>query len=253
MWSAISSIGGALVGGIFGSNSAKQVNNAQISSNDKWNQVNADFANKQHDYQVAQNEKAWDYQMNRHKYNVEDLRAAGINPMLSNGASAPGQSMNSAAPGGSLSNSGVSGLQNPGQLISNSVTSGINSAIDAKRQQSQEALNQANVAQISENVLNLAASRNLTYASTIKIEQEVQNLWQQLKLTKEQQALVQQQTAKTRNEAFSIKLSNDQKQILTNFYKQYQSSLISKDLNLPTLIRTVMPGLEDTLRQLNWR
>lgn len=213
---------GSIIGGNQAANSAKDVNRQSIA-----------FAK-----QSAQNKYQW---------TVNDMRAAGLNPMLmmSHGATGANQP----------------GLHNPGTTTQAAYTgagqnlaAGINSAAAAKNAETQAAVGHANVAIASEQVLNLAATRNLTYEQTFKVNQEITNLVEQLNLTREQSALVFQQARHSAAQARSVQLNNDQLEIFNRFIKQHEGSFIARELNMPSLIRTIMPGLEDTLKQLNnWR
>lgn len=249
-------VGGGLsaIGGIFGANSAKEVNRDQINAAninnaqqlahaDKWNQIHQDF-----NVNSAKNKYQW---------TVEDMRKAGLNPMLTmsqgaqGGSSASGLGYNPTTPQ----------LQNPGGAIQAGFTgaganaaSAINSAAAMKNAETQEAVGHANIAIASERVLNLATERNLTTAQTYKIEQEINNLVAQLKLTEEQSALAFAQTGKTKAETHGLRLSNEQKEILMQFYRMHENTLIAKELNMNSIIRTIMPGIEDTIRQWKqWR
>lgn len=78
--SIIGSIGSSVIGGLFGSSSAKKQNKAAA--------VQARLA-REHQIHMARN---------YHQYEVSDLRAAGLNPILSAGGSSPGAAAGPMAP-----------------------------------------------------------------------------------------------------------------------------------------------------------
>lgn len=65
--SVIGDIGGSLLGGLFGGSSAKKQNKAAIQAQERANQFTRDMM------------------QNRHQWEVSDLKAAGLNPILSAG------------------------------------------------------------------------------------------------------------------------------------------------------------------------
>lgn len=98
VWSAIGSIGGSLLGGLFGSNSTKSTNEA----NYKIAQINNEFNERMMDKQMAYNTEMWNKQ---NEYNSasaqrQRLEAAGLNPymMMSGGNAGVAQSAGNVTP-----------------------------------------------------------------------------------------------------------------------------------------------------------
>lgn len=77
--SIVTGIGGEILGGLFGSSSAKKQNKAAAAAQERANQ----FTREQ--------------MQNRHQWEVDDLRKAGLNPILSAGGT-PSMGGSSAAP-----------------------------------------------------------------------------------------------------------------------------------------------------------
>lgn len=216
MWGAIAGAAGSIIGGALGANSAKDVNRQQM-----------------------------EYEKNRYQYAVKDMRKAGLNPMLMMGQGSAGHAPSMQNPGATLQ----AGLTGAGQNLA----AGINSAAAASQAETASAVGAANIAVAHEQVLNVASQYNLNYAQTFKVNQEVQNLVAQLELTQEQAALVFQQSLHSAADTNRLRLNNEQTAIFNRFIREHEGSFIARELNMPTLIRTIMPGLEDTLNQLNNR
>lgn len=226
--------GGSILGGLIGASSAKDVNSQSVKASREINEKQIAFARES-----AQNKYQW---------SAKDMRSAGINPLLM---------MSHGVQGANTPASSTPSFQNPGSHIQAGFTgagqnlaAGINSAAAVKNAETQAAVGHANVAIASEQVLNLASQRNLNYAQTYKLNQEVTNLVEQLNLTREQSALAFAQTQFHSAQSRKLNLSNQQLSILTRFYREHENSLVAKDMNMSSIIKTILPGLEDTLKQI---
>lgn len=127
--SSLISAGGSLLGGIFGSSSAKKAAQAQMAFQ----------------REVLQNQHQWE---------VSDLRAAGLNPVLS-------------ANHGAGSASGA--MSNEGQIIADALTGATGSALDAATKSEQARTQKAETAAKEATVENLKAQTVTNKATTQKL------------------------------------------------------------------------------------
>jgi hypothetical protein len=119
-------IGGALglAGSIFGSKSASSAASAQAAAQERVNQQQIDFAREQMHYQAGFEREVL---QNRNQWSVEDLKLAGLNPMLT--AMQPSSAQGSiSAPHANLGNPEAGAVHAAG-IKSQAVNTGINSAL----------------------------------------------------------------------------------------------------------------------------
>lgn len=129
-WGAIAALGGNAVTSLIAANSAKKA--AEISAN-----ASAENTQKQIDwYREMAN--------NAHQMEVEDLRKAGLNPILSAGGSTAGAI---ASNGISPQMPDTSGYAQSGAVLAQGIQSGLQFMNDTKRVQNETKLAQAEVAQ----------------------------------------------------------------------------------------------------------
>lgn len=133
---------------------------------------------------------------NRHQWEVADLKAAGLNPMLSAGA----------AP--SIGSTAMASTPDFGQALA----SGMNTAISDKTAE-------AGIAKTMQEISNLKTTQELNYS--------------QMKVFAQQVELIKEQINVQANTAAGIGHDNVQKDILARHYQSDEASLIAKDLNVP--------------------
>jgi gas vesicle protein len=133
---------------------------------------------------------------NRHQWEVNDLRKAGLNPMLSAGA----------AP--SIGSTAMAQTPDFSQAISQGANTGI-----------QAIQTNANVDKIAQEISSLKTVQELNVEQKKKVATEI--------------GLIKEQIRVQAGTAQGIELDNVQKRILTEYYHSDKAALVSKDLNVP--------------------
>jgi hypothetical protein len=138
---------------------------AQIVGGVMDNRAKASMATDQHratfQYQASEHNYGKMMSDSAHQRQVADLRAAGINPILS------------AKLGGASTPSGPGGSMVQGQTAGNFLGQAANTAINAYQAESNVNKQSAEVEQINQNVRNLKASEGLTDEQTKKVSSEI--------------------------------------------------------------------------------
>lgn len=189
---------GAAITGAVSLYSAKKRNDAQKDVASDTNAFNAEEAQKNRDWQEKMSNTA-------HQRQIEDLRKAGLNPILS------AQYGGASTPAGST----ASGVM---PLIEDEWTPAINTGMQAYQAQ-------ANVGQ--------------TYANINKIEQEVKNLKSTQGLTEEQTRQVSNQILKIgaeidkiKEESYGVALDVVVKEAITKYYMDNPHALLFKETGI---------------------
>lgn len=178
--SLLGSVGSSLLGGLFGKKSTDDANEAQIAS-----------AREQMEFQRQANQKAMDFSermsSTAHQRQVADMRAAGLNPILSakyGGASSP----SGVTSGGAQAN-----IQSAGPIISQAfanvgkafqaIPQAVQQVASAKQLETQSKLTteqvektKAETKSVLQNLRNLNALENKTDAETQRIYTDIQHV-----------------------------------------------------------------------------
>lgn len=166
-----------------------------------------------------------------HQRQVDDLRAAGLNPILSakyGGASSPSgaqATIQSAAPAWSSA----------GQQISQ-IASNIPSAMQSYEQAQ---LNRVTARKVEEEVqlvkknTDLAAAKTgLTHGQKEQLQPAAELLAAQANQANENASLASAQNLKTQAETLGVNAENTKRLILSNFYRDYPLGAIAKEFNI---------------------
>ena len=213
---AIASIGGSVLGGL----GQRRTNKQQIA-----------LAREQMDFQERMSSTAW-------QRGVEDMKAAGINPMLA--VSQGGAS----SPQGAMAN-----LQNPEQFI----PAGISTALDAYKAQSQVALQDAQatkldeeVSKVREEVKNLKVIRSLNEQQTEQAIALTSKIHAQAELTWRQAATEIARKYQISEQAFKLSHDNVYNAIVADMYSENEWLAMAKELGidakmLKDVVKAILP------------
>jgi hypothetical protein len=161
--------------------------------------------------QVAREQMDFQREMSNTAYRraMEDMKAAGLNPILAGklgGASTPGGAM---------------------PQLHDSITTAVNTGLQAAKTESDIAIQDAQIEKIEEEVNNLEVSRKLTEEQTRQVSIVINEIEERIK--------------KIASETKGIDLKNAQTQIVTKFFKENNPAAIAKEMGVSSdILKTVV-------------
>ena len=208
---------GAVAGALISNKGSSDKNKAQKEAAVGTSAFNAAEAKKNRDFQERMSSTA-------HQRQVEDLRKAGINPILS------AKYGGSSTPTGSAAQGVMPQIVDEWTPAVNSAMSVMQTSSNVDLQQSQTEVNEVQVDKVIQEIKNLQVSENLSYmqleqiaATTVKLREEVK---------------------KVAAETKGVEYQNVEKRILADFYNSAEPARIAKSIGVDaSLLKSIIGKL----------
>lgn len=238
-WDAVASIGGSLIGGLFGKKSASSAKDASIQAAQIGKEGAIEATKLANEAQIASAREQMAFQekmsSTAHQRQIKDLRDAGLNPILSakyGGASTPSGAMapiqSAAAAHTQAAGQTAQAHQTYGTQMQSLFTNSAKSFADA----TSGLQNLSKSAEIDQNINNLKATYKLTEGQTKNLIPMAEMLDAQAYMMLEQANLANANTAKSRTENRLSELKEIQSNIVTSFFSDYPLILVAKELGV---------------------